>query len=114
MKWLRGRQGEGRKWGIKEGGEREVGEMKRKSRWYKWKRWGRGKDEGKDAGEQGCGGESEGWRKVMGGRRRRGRSGGEAGAQSVCSQEESAAAAGQWTVSTTDPNGRRAVSRTLE
>lgn len=43
----------------------------------------------------------------------RGRSGGEAGAQSVRSQEESAAA-GQWTVSATDPNGHRAVSDTLE
>lgn len=52
----------------------------------------------------------------MGGRRRmkrRGRSRGEAGVQSVCSQDESAAA-GQWTVSSTDPNGNRAVSFTLE
>ena len=47
-------------------------------------------------------------------RRRRGRSRGQAGAQSVRSQEESAAAAGQWTVSTAAPNGHRAVSDTLE
>lgn len=45
--------------------------------------------------------------------RRRGRSRGEAGAQSVCSKEESAAA-GQWTVSATAPNGHQAVSDTLE
>lgn len=47
-------------------------------------------------------------------RGRRGRSRGEAGARSVCSREESAAAAGQWTVSATTPNGHRAVSDILE
>lgn len=47
-------------------------------------------------------------------RRMRGRSRGEAGAQSVCSREESAAAAGQWTVSVTTPNGHRAASDILE